>query len=106
MCSRCGPVDCVFGFLSVFHPWLKKSLASLLSGTNVRSVAQERARAGSAQFLARGKVRPLTSDLPVGNLLPASSSISAQGSLSTNGKTTESLRLMPEAGLAHHLGFR
>src|SRR5208282_3384741 len=39
------------------------SLASLLSGTSVRSVAKEQARAGVPHFLAKPKVRPLPTEL-------------------------------------------
>ena len=38
-------------------------LASLLSGTSVRSVAKEQARAGVPHFLAKPKVRPLPTEL-------------------------------------------
>src|SRR5208283_3299898 len=49
------------------------SLASLLSGTRVRSVAKEQARASVPHFLAKPKVRPLPTGLQIGNLLPARS---------------------------------
>ena len=49
------------------------SLASLLSGASVRSVAKEQARASVSHFLAKPRVRPLPTELQIGNLLPARS---------------------------------
>ena len=44
------------------------SLASVLSGTSVRSVAKEQARASVPHFLAKPKVRPLPTELQIGSL--------------------------------------
>ncbi len=49
------------------------SLGSLLSGTNVQSGAITLARASAANYLAKPVVRPLQTDLRIGNLLPTRS---------------------------------
>ena len=72
---RHDPAYYFFGFRSVFHPCFIRvssvaqgSLASVLSGTSVRSVAKEQARASVPHFLAKPKVRPLPTELQIGSL--------------------------------------
>ncbi len=55
----------------------QESLGSLLSGTNVQSGAITLARASAVNYLAKPAVRPLQTDLRIGNLLPTRS-LSAQ----------------------------
>jgi hypothetical protein len=52
----------------------QESLASPLSGTSVRSVAKQQDRASVPHFLDKPRVRPLPTELQIGNLLPAHSS--------------------------------
>src|SRR5271166_3901465 len=52
------------------------SLASLLSGTSVRSVAKEQERASVPHFLDKPRVRPLPTELQIGSLVPARSLVS------------------------------
>ena len=103
----CGPAYHFFEFRSVFHPCsirvssvAQGSLASLLSGTSVRSVAKEQDRASVPHFLAKPKVRPLPTELQIGSLLPARSLAEILDPNGQNTKTRRVVVLTPDMELA------
>src|SRR5271166_5842114 len=76
------------------------SLASLLSGTSVRSVAKEQERASVPHFLDKPRVRPLPTELQIGSLLPARSFAGILDPNGQNPKTRRVVVLTPDRELA------
>ena len=73
MCSPGGPAYHFFDSDPCFIRGSRLFFFSLLSGTSVRSVAKRQARCSVPHFPAKPKVRPLPTELQIGNLLPARS---------------------------------